>query len=59
VVIVDEIEVRTGPGRNYMKSFDLHDGAELRMRDIKNGWCQIELPDGRRGWLNVSHIENV
>ena len=59
VVVADEAEVRTGPGHNYMVSFSLHDGAELEVRKIMDGWCQIELPDGRRGWLNVSLVENV
>lgn len=59
VVVVEETEVRTGPGRNYMVSFGLHDGAEVEVHKSQNGWCQIELPDGRRGWLNDAHIENV
>jgi uncharacterized protein YgiM (DUF1202 family) len=59
VVVADEAEIHTGPGRNYMISFSLHDGAELRVRKKEKGWYQIELPDGRRGWLNVSHIEGV
>jgi len=59
VVIADEVDVRTGPGSNYMKSFILHDGAELSLGDSRDGWRQIELPDGRRGWLSVSHIDSV
>jgi tetratricopeptide (TPR) repeat protein len=59
VVVANEAEVRTGPGQKYMVSFDLHDGAELKVRKRANDWCQIELPDGRRGWVNVSHIEIV
>ena len=59
VVVADEAAVHTGPGRNYMVSFSLHDGTELKVRRKEEGWCQIELPDGRRGWLNVSHIESV
>jgi uncharacterized protein YgiM (DUF1202 family) len=59
VVVAEETEVRTGPGRNYMKSFDLHDGVELRVQKNRDGWCQIELSDGRRGWLHGSDIERV
>jgi tetratricopeptide (TPR) repeat protein len=59
VVVAEETEVRTGPGRNYMKSFDLHDGVELRVQKNRDGWCQIELSDGRRGWLHDSDIERV
>lgn len=59
VVVVAETDVHTGPGGNYMVSFNLHDGAELKVHKQETGWFQVELPDGRRGWLRGSHIEVV
>ena len=59
VVVVEEADLHTGPGHNYMVSFNLHDGAEMKVRKRENGWYQIELPDGRRGWLKDSRIEIV
>lgn len=59
VVVVKETDVHTGPGDNYMVSFDLHDGAEVITRKSENGWYQVELPDGRRGWMRDSHLEIV
>lgn len=51
--------MRTGPGRNYMVSFDLHDGAELKVRKLQDGWYHVELPDGKREWVEESRIEIV
>ncbi len=59
VVVVKETDVHTGPGDNYMGSFDLHDGTEVTTRKSENGWYQMELPDGRRGWIRESHLEII
>lgn len=57
VVVIDETVLHTGPGKKYMVSFTLHDGAELELTGAEEGWRQVELPDGRRGWLRDSDID--
>jgi len=59
VVVAEETDVHTGPGDKYMVSFNLHDGAELSIRKHEQDWYQIELPDGRRGWIEESHVEAI
>lgn len=59
VVTADEASVRTGPGDNYLVSFDIHDGAELDIRKRADGWYRVELPDGRRGWIRDSQVEII
>lgn len=59
VVVAEETSVHTGPGHNYLVSFNLHDGAELKIRKLESEWYQVELPDGRRGWIEQSHIEII
>lgn len=59
VVVVSEADIHTGPGDNYMVTFNLHDGTELEVRKRGEEWSQVELPDGRRGWARNAHIETV
>jgi tetratricopeptide (TPR) repeat protein len=59
VVVTKEVDVHTGPGSNYIVSFNLHDGAELRVNRLEDDWGQIELADGRRGWIQKAHIETI
>ncbi|MBI4831053.1 MAG: tetratricopeptide repeat protein [Candidatus Lindowbacteria bacterium] len=59
VVVVDTADARTGPGDNYVVSFNLHDGAEMAIRKREAGWVQIDLPDRRRAWLKESQVETV
>ena len=59
VVVVDEADVHTGPGGAYIVSFDLHDGAELKIGRSEGEWRLIELSDGRRGWIEKAHLEII
>jgi tetratricopeptide (TPR) repeat protein len=59
VVVVKETEVHTGPGHHYIVSFNLHDGAELTVHKLEDEWRQIELADGRRGWIETANIETI
>lgn len=59
VVSVEETGVHTGPGDTYILAFNLHDGAEFEVRSRVEGWLQVELPDGRRGWVRDSHVEII
>lgn len=51
VVLAKEITVRSGNGFNNTALFQLHDGAELRITKREEDWLQIELTDGKRGWV--------
>jgi tetratricopeptide (TPR) repeat protein len=59
VVVADEADVHTGPGGNYIVSFDLRDGAELEIGRSEGEWSLIELSDGRRGWIKKAHLEII
>ena len=39
--------------------FVLHEGTKVRVLDSVGDWCNIELSDGRQGWLPVSDIEII
>jgi hypothetical protein len=39
--------------------FKLHAGTELRIRDSRDGWLRIGLPDGQQGWIETAWAEQV
>ncbi len=53
VVIADEVIVRKGNGDSYdaLLAQPLHEGVEFTVLSQRAGWVQIELPDGKRGWV--------
>ena len=56
VVLTKEITVRSGNGINNTALFQLHDGAEVRITKQEKDWMQIELADGKRGWVESRWI---
>lgn len=60
VVVHPEITARSGTDAKSIALFYLHEGAEIRARGPLDGeWIQIELPDGRRGWVEARFIQVV
>lgn len=52
--------VKSSPGSEAAKDlFVLHEGTKVRLIDEVGGWRNIELPDGRQGWISGSDIEVI
>lgn len=52
VVLAKEVTVRSGNGINNTALFQLHDGAEFKITQQEGDWLKIELPDGKKGWVD-------
>lgn len=60
-VVVDAVYGKKGPGYAYANTFNepLHDGLEFILREQREDWGLIELPDGRECWLPLSQIQLI
>jgi hypothetical protein len=59
VVIATETSVRSGPGNDYTLQFTAHEGLEFQIKDTKEDWYLIILPNGVMGWLEKQTIEKI
>ena len=61
VVLAEEVIGRKGDGESYQPAFEepLHTGTEFRLKEDRNDWYQIELPDGRDCWLPHAAAELI
>ncbi len=66
VLITDHVVLRKGNGEYYEPQFDrpLPQGVEFRLRDSRPDvdgatWYQVELPDGKDGWLRAEQAEII
>lgn len=61
VILAPEVIARKGDGASYPPAFTepLHAGAEFVLRESRNGWHYIELPDGRLAWIPAETAELV
>ena len=51
VLLASNQEVRKVPDQQSETKFRVNEGIEAGIIDELNGWWQIELPDGRTGWV--------
>jgi hypothetical protein len=59
VVTAEQAAVLSGPAERYLRLYDLSEAAQLRVVERADGWGQIVLPDGRRGWLQMTDVALV
>lgn len=61
VVTAMDVPVYKGPGPGYQKQFEqpLQPGVECVVKEQRDRWWRIELPDGNTGWVAAETIEQV
>jgi len=59
VIIPQEVNVRTGPSEEAVVHFKLHAGSEVSVKDERDGWFRVALPDGQQGWVGSETVEVV
>ena len=60
VVTVPVSSVKSSPGAEAARDlFILHEGTRVRILDELGGWWNIELADGRQGWIPSSDLELI
>jgi tetratricopeptide (TPR) repeat protein len=59
VVLTDEIGVFSGPTKDSILQFKIHEGTLVNVRTRRDEWVRIELPGGMSGWVLSSAVETV
>jgi tetratricopeptide (TPR) repeat protein len=59
VILVDKIDVKSSPAQDATEVFALHEGVKVRVTDFSGKFVEIELPDGKVGWVPNDVIELV
>ena len=60
IVMRPVTSVKSSPSSESTKDlFVLHEGTKVRVLDTVGSWNNIELADGRQGWLPSSDLELI
>jgi hypothetical protein len=60
VIIVQDAEVRSGPGANFPVSFKLPEGRRISKLDRKGDWIEIGVKlEGLKGWIDASALNSI
>ena len=58
IVTAPVVEVKSSPGSG-VNLFVLHEGTKVSVLEQVGEWCNIELADGRQGWLKVGNFDYI
>ena len=56
VVLAEEVTLRSGRDVLSTDLARLHEGAEVRVVEVSDGWVQVALSTGPRGWLSAGAV---
>lgn len=59
VVIASTVAVKSSPDRSSTDLFVLHEGTVVRVSDRLDGWREVTIADGKKGWLDNRAIETI
>lgn len=61
VLIAESTQARKGPDFAYANAFTepLSDGVEGIIRESRNEWVKLELPNGQAGWLPKEQVQTI
>ena len=59
VVMSLSTAVKSSPDKSATDLFVLHEGTLVEITGRLEGWCEITIADGKKGWLESKTIETI
>ena len=59
VIMSTAAPIKSSPDRAATDLFVLHEGTMLTIEESTDGWVEIRIADGRKGWIESSRIELI
>lgn len=59
VVMSASTAVKSSPDKSSTDIFVLHEGTVVTVTNSLDGWCEITIADGKKGWLECKTVETI
>lgn len=59
VVMSSAISVKSSPDNSATDLFVLHEGTKVHILSEMDEWCEVVIADGKKGWCETKHIEEI
>ena len=59
IILLDKVEVVSAPDENAQGLFSLHEGVKIRITQQLTPWSEIQLPDGKKGWVKTETFAEI
>ena len=56
IIYSTKVEARSEPNQFSTRLFEVHEGLRVSINQEVDGWVEIELLDGKIGWIEDSQI---
>ncbi|NOY05770.1 MAG: SH3 domain-containing protein, partial [Chlorobi bacterium] len=59
VIMPKEVQVKSSPDKSGVRLFAIHEGLKVEIVDDFDGWYQVRLQDGKKGWVQRDVLERI
>ena len=59
VVMSSAISVKSSPDKSATDLFVLHEGTVVTIGSTVEGWAEVRIADGNKGWVETDRIERI
>lgn len=59
VVMSKSISIKSSPDRSATDIFILHSGTTVKILREMEGWYEIVITDGKKGWIEIKRVERI
>ena len=59
IVMNTAVSIKSSPDRSATELFVLHEGTKVTIGETIDGWAEVRIADGRKGWIEDERIERI
>lgn len=59
IIMSSSVSIKSSPDSTSTELFVLHEGTRVRVGEVMDGWAEVRIADGRKGWIEIDRIERI
>ncbi|HFA47755.1 MAG TPA: tetratricopeptide repeat protein [Bacteroidetes bacterium] len=59
IVLETTTPLKSAPDKNGSEILELQEGTKVELLDLLSGWWNVELPNGEKGWVVATDVEEI
>lgn len=59
IIMSSSVSIKSSPDSTSTELFVLHEGTKVRVGEVMDGWAEVRIADGRKGWIEIDRIERI
>lgn len=59
IIFTPTVSIKSAPGNGGSVLFVLHEGTKVKLLESSDEWQNVEIPNGNKGWVKASDLEEI